>query len=418
MSVAGVSLFSAVYINAARREADQSAVLAEQRASEEAAARKEAERTRDELESTLSKLARSENENHEHVYPEQFALALAAYHADDTFNAKRYLQQIRDARLGPPPFEWQWLWDRVGGNACSLDPKGGHIYVVNFTPGGKQIVAGDESGLLAVWDAKSHALRHRIRAHGSCINRISYSPAEPLAATASCDKIVKLWDTNNWQVVGELPAHHAAVYPCVFSPDGRWLATGTHRQVNDAESPAEFALWDVASRERIAQWRAEPSQCMSLDFLENGKTLVAGFRNGAVKQWDISTLPPIATQVSFPLDPPPIDSGTGMPIYFGNSIRSSPDGRYLFYTAGTTAPDQIIRVDLLERSSNKFADGYFPHGGLQVSADSSLAIISQVNLPLQLRTVPRGDLLATLGSPNSFAIGAALSPDNRAGHDL
>ena len=414
VSVAGISLYSAVHINAARREADQSAALADQTARQEAVARKDAERTRDELESTLSKLARSESEINEHVYPEQFGLALQAYLADDTFNAKRYLQQIRDARLGPPTFEWHWLWDRVGGNVRSLTAKCGNIYVVNFTPDGRHIVAGDERGLLAVWDADSHALRHRIQAHGSCINRISYSPTQALAATASCDKTVKLWDTNTWQVVGELPAHHAAVYPCVFSPDGRWLATGTHRQVADAESPAEFALWDVASRERIAQWRAEPSQCMSLDFIESGKTLVAGFRNGAVKQWDISHLPPVATPVGFPLDPPPIDSGAGRPIYYGNSIRSSPDHRYLFYTSGATAPDQIICVDLLERSSCKFADGYFPHGGLQVSADGSLAIISQVNLPLQLRSVPGGDLLATLGSPNSFAIGAALSPDNRA----
>jgi eukaryotic-like serine/threonine-protein kinase len=413
-SVAIVASVAAFRINLARQDAERSALLADRRASEELAARKDAERTRDELQNTLSKLARSESEINEHVYPEQFGLALKAYHADDTFNAKRHLQQIRDARLGPPTFEWRWLWDRVGGNVRGLDPKGGHIYVVNFTPDGKHIVAGDEAGLLAVWDANSHALRHRIQAHGSCINRISYSPTESLAATASCDKTVKLWDSNTWQVVGELPAHHAAVYPCVFSPDGRWLATGTHRQLADAEAPAEFALWDVASRSRLAEWRAEPSQCMSLDFLEGGKSLVAGFRNGAVKQWDISDLPPVSTQVRFPLDPPPFDIGAPNPIYFGNSLRSSPDGRYLFYTAGSTAPDKIILVDLLKMSSFKFADGYFPHGGLQVSPDGSLAILSQVNLPLQLRTVPQGDVLATLGCPNSFAIGAALSPDNRA----
>ncbi len=412
-SVTVISSISAYRINLARRDAEQSATLAVQRATEERAARDDAERARDELQQTLSKLAHSEAEINDHMYPQQFELAHKAYVAEDFVNAKRTLEKIRAASPHSLTFEWHWLWDRIGGYAKSLPSDANEIFAVNYTPDGRYLVAGTADGVLLVWDAVTHIPMHRIQAHTSCINRIAFSPDGSLATTASCDRTVSLWKTDSWQPVTKLVGHHFAVYTCAFSPDGKTLATGTHRQNHDADEPAEFRLWDLSTKGCIAEWRAEPTQNTGLAFIDGGRTLVAGFRDGAILQWDVTARPPVPTELRFPLVSPPFRGAARLSIACGNRIVTSSDSEHLIYVAGDTDPSEVVLVDLIKNQSSPFAKGRFPGDLGTFSPDGRRLVLLKNNRTLQMHEVPAGRLIATFLGRSLWVHSVAFSPNGR-----
>ncbi|WP_375494236.1 protein kinase, partial [uncultured Nostoc sp.] len=61
----------------------------------------------------------------------------------------------------------------------------------------------------------------------SSVNALAISPDSKTLASASDDKIVKLWDLNTQKVIASLSGHSQAVKSVAFSPDGQILATGS-----------------------------------------------------------------------------------------------------------------------------------------------------------------------------------------------
>jgi WD40 repeat protein len=56
---------------------------------------------------------------------------------------------------------------------------------------------------------------------------VSYSPDSRLFLTASSNKQVKIWDASNGDELTVLSEHPDEVRSAVFSPDGRFIASGS-----------------------------------------------------------------------------------------------------------------------------------------------------------------------------------------------
>ena len=66
-----------------------------------------------------------------------------------------------------------------------------------------------------------------LRGHGDRVTSVAFSPLGTLLATTSRDQIARIWSLATNEVVQSLQ-HNSEVNDGAFSPNGRWLVTGTH----------------------------------------------------------------------------------------------------------------------------------------------------------------------------------------------
>jgi WD40 repeat protein len=97
---------------------------------------------------------------------------------------------------------------------------------IAFSPDGKTLAAGLDSGSIEVWTVEG-ALVRSLEGHGERVNSVAFSPDGDLLASGSVDATVRLWQVSDGTLIGTLRGHNSAVSSVAFSPDGLALFSGS-----------------------------------------------------------------------------------------------------------------------------------------------------------------------------------------------
>jgi WD40 repeat protein len=150
---------------------------------------------------------------------------------------------------------------------------------------------------------------------------VAFSPNAAVLAVGYGEGSVRLWDVGTGTVARTLAAHADALHAVAFSPDGRTLATGSARGLE--QGPGEIKLWDVASGRQRWVHKLERG-VLAVAFSPDGRTLAVGenYRGGPPN--DIKILDAATGRLSRSL--PQADVRL-----FGtfSSVAFSPDGKTL-----------------------------------------------------------------------------------------
>ncbi len=265
-----------------------------------------------------------------------------------------------------------------------------------------------------------------ITAGPAAVVSVVFSPGGRFLATGCSDDLIRLWDVTSGRQIGKpLPSGlspigkrtgpaPAGAVPVAFSPDGTFLATG---------EPDGVQLWNIATDQPVGGPFAVPGGLIAVAFSPDGKTLAAA-GPGGVQLWNIAT-----------------DQPTGKPVTApggATSVAFSPDGDML--AAGGRDGTQLWNV-ATNQPTGKPLNGetgpvtsvaFSPHGKTLASAGPdgvqlwNIATAQPAGKPIaapggatSVAFSPDGEILATGGSSTRIwnavtghQIGAPLTDGN------
>jgi WD40 repeat protein len=120
-----------------------------------------------------------------------------------------------------------------------------------------------------------------LRGHGDRVYSVAFSPDGKYLASGSADRTVRLWDVTASQKWATLTGHRGKVYAVAFSPDGQVLAS--------ASADRTVRLWNPVTGQPQATMLQLSSRGFALAFSPDGRTLAVGNRDGTVGLWDLAT---------------------------------------------------------------------------------------------------------------------------------
>ncbi len=244
------------------------------------------------------------------------------------------------------------LWDTATARwQRTLTGHQGAVTSLAFHPSGKTLVSGGADGTVRLWNLATGKARI-LEGHAKARLTAAFSPDGKTLATAGGGG-VKLWDADSGTFRKDLPTR-AAAEVVAFSPDGKFLAAGCDNGILHLWDPAtgrEVLAPTLSGRETVlglafhpsrpllavcnsvtegvvSVWNLEPPReeqrleghrvlVRSCSWRPDGKRLVsAGWKDGTVRLWDLSSPRPPSQAIARGLDRDPRgcpESGRALP---------------------------------------------------------------------------------------------------------
>jgi WD40 repeat protein len=159
------------------------------------------------------------------------------------------------------------------------------IWSLAVSPDGQKIVSAGQQMPTKVWDSRTKLVSAEFSAQTRIVFCVAWHPDGQRIASAGWDGgesfTVKVWDAQTGQrVFFTLPGGRKEFFAVAFSPDGRYLLTGSaHKTVQ---------VWDARTGDKVGTLGAHERQIRGLVF--SRASLASLSVDGVVKLWDATRL--------------------------------------------------------------------------------------------------------------------------------
>jgi WD40 repeat protein len=230
-------------------------------------------------------------------------------------------------------------------------------------------------------------LPNTLGGHANSVNEVSFSPDGTMLASASADKMLKLWDTSTKKEIKTLIGHTNSVNGVSFSPDGIILAS--------AGADNTVKLWNISTGKTIKTLTGHTSEVNRVSFSRHGTMLVSASADNTVKLWNISTGKTIKTL-----------TGHTSEVW---GVSFSRDGTML----ASTSTDKTVK--LWNTSTGKTIKTLTGHTewvwGVSFSPDGTMLASASADNTVKLWNTSTGQEIKTLTGHKDRVLGVSFSRD-------
>lgn len=181
----------------------------------------------------------------------------------------------------------------------------GEVWACAFSPDGRLVVSGSNSGVLTLWDIFGSRVVTNLNGHSQGIGACAFSPDGRHIVSGSDDGTIKIWDARSGTELGSILAHQGAVHDCAYSSDGRLVisASGSTRWQNSGARMPSGAyvvrLWETTTHRQFAEfYGADAFKSLSVD--QVGQSVIAADIEGRIyilRLAGLEALLPVVTAV-------------------------------------------------------------------------------------------------------------------------
>ena len=172
------------------------------------------------------------------------------------------------------------LWDvrkgeRVGSYGRGYDT----ILAADISPDHRMIALGGPDRIVKVYDTANEELLYDLKTHTDWIYAVKFSPDGELLASADRAGNLLLWQAANGRFVEALKGHTGPIYDLAYTHDSNVLASASH--------DGKIFYWDTWAYKKIRNFQGHSGETLSVDFNRQNQ-LVSSGRDGQTKTWDLA----------------------------------------------------------------------------------------------------------------------------------
>lgn len=173
------------------------------------------------------------------------------------------------------------------------------------------------------------------RGHRAAVRCVAYSPDGKFIATGSRDNSIKLWEVATGREIRTFLGHLSSVNTLTFNASGTFLASGS--------TDNNIIIWEVATGKEKTRLEGHENRVTSLTFSSNGAKLASAGWDKKAYVWDLGTNDIIGEYKVYPAR----GSRVGSNVIFSKDdkllITGNDDGKIIIYDVNSQTPLDTLR---------------------------------------------------------------------------